>query len=93
MENPLEYTSFLIRLWRELPEATKPSVTDRGWLVQVEHIPSGEQAYFSSLEDLFVFIRGRLADLQAPRSNGPEPKNVFIARKQSSEQDPEGDPK
>jgi hypothetical protein len=50
----LEYTSFLIRLWRE------PSGTNREWLVQVEHIPGGEKEYFASLEDLFTFIRAQL---------------------------------
>ena len=62
MKHSLEYTSFLIRLWHELPEAVEPSATDRGWAEHVEHIPSGERAYFSSLEDLFVFIRGQLPD-------------------------------
>ncbi len=45
----LEYTSFLIRLWREFPE---PPVDSQDWLAQVEHIPSGEQQYFTSLEAL-----------------------------------------
>lgn len=50
----LEYTSFLIRLWRE------PSASEQNWLVQVEHIPGGEKEYFASLEELFAFIRAQL---------------------------------
>jgi hypothetical protein len=50
--NP-EYASFLIRLWRE-PQA------DADWLAQVEFIPSGEQRYFASLDELFDFIRDQL---------------------------------
>lgn len=50
--NP-EYASFLIRLWRE-PQA------DTDWLAQAEFIPSGEQRYFASLDELFDFIRSQL---------------------------------
>jgi len=56
----LEYTSFLIRLWREPPASLAPEAGDRDWLVQVEHIPSGERQYFTSLEELFDFIRAQL---------------------------------
>ncbi len=57
----LEYTSFLIRLWREFPaRSVEPPAADREWLVQVEHIPGGEQEYFASLEALFAFIRAQL---------------------------------
>jgi hypothetical protein len=56
----LEYTSFLVRLWREPSASVKLPVTDRRWLVQIEHIPGGEKEYFSSLEELFAFIRAQL---------------------------------
>ena len=56
----LEYTSFLIRLWREPQRSGALPVADREWLVQVEHIPGGEKEYFASLEDLFAFIREQL---------------------------------
>jgi len=52
----LEYTSFLIRLWREPPASVAPEAAGREWLVQVEHIPGGEKEYFASLEELFAFI-------------------------------------
>ncbi|RME87408.1 MAG: hypothetical protein D6770_09420 [Anaerolineae bacterium] len=50
MSRETEYVSFLVRLWRAPAE-------DRQWLAQAEHIPSGEQRYFASLEELFEFIR------------------------------------
>lgn len=56
----LEYASFLIRLWREPPASLALKAAEREWLVQVEHIPSGEKAYFASLEELFAFIRAQL---------------------------------
>jgi hypothetical protein len=52
-----DYASFLIRLWRE-PHASR----DAGWLAQAEFIPSGEQRYFTSLDELFDFIRAPLLD-------------------------------
>jgi hypothetical protein len=36
-------------------------------LVQVEHIPDGEKRYFSSLEDLFDFIREQVASPPADK--------------------------
>lgn len=53
-----EYTSFLVRLWRESPAAGCEGPHE--WLVQVEHIPGGEKEYLISLEDLFAFIRMHL---------------------------------
>jgi len=60
MASNLEYTSFLIRLWREPPASVELPAAEQGWLVQVEHIPSGEKEYFTSLEELFAFIRAQL---------------------------------
>jgi len=52
----------------EVPPAHRPEAVeglDEGagheWLAQVEHIPTGEQQYFASLEDLFAFIREQVA--------------------------------
>ena len=53
----------MIRLWREPPGVAEPSATDREWLVQVEHIPTGEKRYFASLEDLFAFIQKQAAGM------------------------------
>jgi len=68
----LKYTSFLIRLWREPPSSVELPTADQGWLVQVEHIPSGEKEYFTSLEDLFAFIRAQLPDPPATKSIGEQ---------------------
>lgn len=48
--SPPDYTSFLVRMWRESDENGQ-------WLVQVEHILSGDTKYCSSLEDLFEYLR------------------------------------
>ncbi|MBN1315215.1 MAG: hypothetical protein JXA42_07100 [Anaerolineales bacterium] len=55
-----EYSSFLIRLWREPPPSHTIQEIGSEWLVQVEHIPGGEKQYFASLDDLFSFIRAQL---------------------------------
>ncbi len=50
-------------------------VAETEWLIQVENIPSGEQQYFASLEDLFAFIRRKAASSQplaAGRISAPE---------------------
>ena len=66
----LEYTSFLIRLWREPPASVAPEAAGREWLVQVEHIPGGEKVYLASLEELFAYIRGQLPGQHASKSAG-----------------------
>jgi len=55
-----QYASFLIRLWREPPPALQDKGAGQNWLVQVEHIPSGKKAYFTSLEEWFAFMRAQL---------------------------------
>ena len=67
--NP-DYVSLLIRLWREpAAERQAAGAAQSKWLVQVEHIPSGEKRYFNSLEELFKFIAGFS---QKPRSENDE---------------------
>lgn len=68
----LEYTSFLVRLWREPQDSGEPPATDREWLAQVEHIPTGERQYFASLEDLFAFIREQAAGPPAGKGAGEQ---------------------
>jgi len=67
----LEYTSFLIRLWRE-PAAEGDSATEAALAVQVEHIPGGERRYFTSLEQLFAYLRMHVDELsgQSDRKSG-----------------------
>lgn len=54
-----DYVSFMVRMWRE-------SSKDGDWVAQVEHIPTGETKYFSSLDELFEYLRDRYAQDQAP---------------------------
>ena len=61
----LDYTSFLVRLWREPELDAGGGATVGEWLVQIEHIPSGEQRYFASLEECFAFIRAQTASASA----------------------------
>ena len=63
-----DYTSFLLRLWREPQFDAEDRAAGGEWLVQIEHIPSGEQHYFASLEDCFAFIRAQTAS--APTKPG-----------------------
>jgi hypothetical protein len=46
----LQYRSFLVRLWRE-------SDKEGEWIAQVEHIVSGKTKYFSSLDEMFAYLR------------------------------------
>lgn len=46
------YISFLVRLWREADD-------EGDWIAQVEHIVSGESKYFSSLDEMFAYLRVR----------------------------------
>ncbi len=54
-----EYTSFLLRLWREPQPDAEGRTANAEWLVQTEHIPSGDQRYFASLEECFAYIRAQ----------------------------------
>jgi hypothetical protein len=60
-----DYTSFLLRLWRDAGPERGGRAGEEGWLVQIEHIPSGEKRYFSSLEGCFAFIRAQAASASA----------------------------
>jgi hypothetical protein len=52
---PIEYTSFLIRLWREASADATASLTD--WCSEIEHIQSGQHWTFSTLDELLDFLR------------------------------------
>lgn len=55
MSTPIEYASFLIRLWREAGvDATAPPAD---WHSEVEHIQTGRQWTFSTLDELLGFLR------------------------------------
>ena len=60
MPTPIEYASFLVRLWREQnPGAPEP---DAAWRSEVEHIQSGQQWAFGTLDELLDFLRGQTGD-------------------------------
>jgi len=60
MSMPIEYTSYLIRLWRELnPD---PRVLPAEWRGEVEHIQSGQCWSFSTLDELLGFLRRQAED-------------------------------
>jgi len=64
-----DYTSFLLRLWREPQPESEGGASGGDWLVQIEHIPSGEKRYLASLEDCFAFIRAQVTGASAKSSN------------------------
>jgi len=57
---PIEYASFLIRLWRERNPELPESVAD--WHSEVEHIQSGRRWTFGTLEELLGFLRRQAED-------------------------------
>jgi hypothetical protein len=60
MPTPIEYASFLIRLWRESGgDAEAPPA---GWQSEIEHIQTGERWSFNSLEQLLDFLRRQARD-------------------------------
>lgn len=78
MSTPIEYASFLIRLWRE---ATPPlsgegeggEVSD--WQGEVEHIQTGERWTFSTLDELLGFLRRQVKEagaLEKPESTSSQ---------------------
>lgn len=57
---PIEYASFLIRLWRERsPERQEPTAD---WRSEVEHIQSGRRWTFSTLDEMLGFLRRQAED-------------------------------
>ncbi len=55
MSMPIEYASFLIRLWREAnPD---PHTPPAGWHGEMEHIQSGQSWTFDNLDEMLDFLR------------------------------------
>lgn len=64
MSIPLEYTSFLIRLWREVnPDLHAPPAE---WHGEVEHIQSGRRWAFNTLDEVLGFLRRQAEGPEAP---------------------------
>jgi hypothetical protein len=60
MSMPIEYASFLVRLWRERsPEQPAPAID---WHGEVEHIQSGRRWTFSSLGQVLSFLDRQARD-------------------------------
>jgi hypothetical protein len=55
---PVEYASFLIRLWRYAGADSTASLTN--WCSEVEHIQSGQSWTFRTLDELLDFVRQRV---------------------------------
>jgi hypothetical protein len=55
MAVPIEYASFLVRLWRETD--TEAAVPAADWHSEVEHIQSGQCWSFCGLDELLGFLR------------------------------------
>lgn len=53
---PVQYTSYLVRLWRQKTAAADDLPT---YHADVEHIQSGERHQFASLTDLCAFFQQR----------------------------------
>lgn len=54
-----DYTSFLVRLWRETEDRTSE------WRGEVEHIQSGQRRKFAAFDELAAFLRQQMEG--APR--------------------------
>lgn len=69
--------TFIVRLWTEHGAGQAPQ-----WRGQVEHVQTGEQAYFRELDKMLDFIVGRRSDGEKEREVG--------SHEQISADDPEG---
>ena len=54
--------TFIVRLWTEHGAGQAPQ-----WRGQVEHVQTGEQAYFRTLDHMLVFIVGRRGNVTEQR--------------------------
>ncbi len=65
MSTPVQYASFLIRLWRE----GSPSDASQEWRGEVEHIQSGQRWSFNTLDEMLSFVRQQAEDPTSVRSS------------------------
>lgn len=54
----INYKAFLIRIWRSSPDAP--------WRAFAQNAANGEQRYFASLENLFLFLNEFTSDMPEP---------------------------
>lgn len=55
MSTPIEYASFLVRLWREAGPNGCEHIID--WQSEVEHIQTGRRWKFHTVDELLSFLR------------------------------------
>ena len=68
MATPIQYASFLIRIWRETRAGeTTPSVD---WHAEVEHIQSNQYWVFKTEEELLVFLQQQSENIPADPYSG-----------------------
>jgi hypothetical protein len=53
--SPVEYMSFVIRLWRE--SSLQPGEIPSPWQIEAEHIQTSQVWKFETLSELFDFFR------------------------------------
>ena len=66
MSPSIQYASSLIRLWRETAADARELTAD--WHSEVEHIPTGEQWTFDTLDEMLSFLRHGAEDPGTIRS-------------------------
>jgi hypothetical protein len=81
LSEPIQYASFLIRIWRESPAGEAPQ--GAVWQAEVEHIQSSRRWTYTTVPGLLAFLRQQAenipADLPqqeeepAPGGSGPLP--------------------
>ncbi len=63
MSTPIQYASFLIRIWRENQAGEASPGAD--WHAEVEHIQSNQCWTFQAEEELLSFLQQQSADIPA----------------------------
>jgi len=63
LDNKDAYSSYLLRIWRY--EKNKGSITSKGilWRVSLESTQTRDRINFSSLEAMFIFLKGQFTEL------------------------------
>lgn len=82
MSTPVQYASFLIRIWRE--NKTGEVSPDAGWHAEVEHIQSSQCSTFKTVEDLLSFLRQQAENIPAahhPDGDKTSVREVFPKRR------------
>lgn len=59
--------SFIVRVWCESGDARSRTV--RAWRGSVEHVPSGQRAFFQELDAVIAFMKPHLAALGIEDTN------------------------